>query len=364
MNEQLQQGLNIEGGPPLHGTGSAEELAKSESERIKTFYQTILSVLVVFIVAALSGYKDIKELYSTTNHKKVHLSNLLVAEGLLLIMTFLCAVVLMMFEFFVYQYGRQGRSWYRVVTILVAVTGTMLIAANTVLVIITNRNNTALSVVLAPVLVLVSVAVRTGAWMEEERSATLGSRYDMVMKGTFDMATIGTMASFALQGTVAFGYLKTPDNNQGKGDLPLDLAVCYATSTFSLLMMMICAMPLVLLPANMLEDLIRVVERLRHVVLAALAVMALVVSVEFLEGFVVLSVCPEVSPWSCITRWSSSRVRPEGGACHGWTSPSGSLPPWDSRSWPACTGLSLGPTTTACTSRPPCSSSYWQFCQA
>jgi len=70
MNEQLQQGLNIEGGPPLHGTGSAEELAKSESERIKTFYQTILSVLVVFIVAALSGYKDIKELYSTTNHKK------------------------------------------------------------------------------------------------------------------------------------------------------------------------------------------------------------------------------------------------------------------------------------------------------
>ena len=289
----LQQGLNIEGGPPLHGTGSAEELAKSESERIKTFYQTILSVLVVFIVAALSGYKDIKELYSTTNHKKVHLSNLLVAEGLLLIMTFLCAVVLMMFEFFVYQYGRQGRSWYRVVTILVAVTGTMLIAANTVLVIITNRNNTAFSVVLAPVLVLVSVAVRTGAWMEEERSATLGSRYDMVMKGTFDMATIGTMASFALQGTVAFGYLKTPDNNQGKGDPPLDLAVCFATSTFSLVMMMICAMPLVLLPANMLEDLIRVVERLRHVVLAALAVMALVVSVEFLEGFVVLSVCPE-----------------------------------------------------------------------
>jgi len=147
-----------------------------------------------------------------------------------------------------------------------------------------------------------------------------------VMKGTFDMATIGTMASFALQGTVAFGYLKTPDNNQGKGDPPLDLAVCFATSTFSLVMMMICAMPLVLLPANMLEDLIRVVERLRHVVLAALAVMALVVSVEFLEGFVVLTV------WSCITRWSSSHVRPVGGACHGWTSSFGSLPLWDSRS--------------------------------
>nr|XP_034594328.1 uncharacterized protein LOC117856032 isoform X3 [Setaria viridis] len=293
MNEQLQQGLNIEGGTPLHGTRSVEELAKSESERIKTFYQTILSVLVVFIVAALSGYKDIKELYSTTNHKKVHLSNLLVAEGFLLIMTFLCAVALMMFEFFVYQYGRRVRSWYRVVTVLVAVTGTMLIAANTVLVILSNRNNTALSVILAPVLVLVGVAVRAGAWMEEERSATLASRYDMAMKGTFDMATIGTMASFALQGTVAFGYLKTPDNNQGKGDPPLDLAVCYATSTFSLIMMMICAMPLVLLPANMLEDVIRVVERLRHVVLAALAMMALVVSVEFLEGFIVLSVCPE-----------------------------------------------------------------------
>ncbi|CAO2177733.1 unnamed protein product [Urochloa humidicola] len=52
-------------------------------------------------------------------------------------------------------------------------------------------------------------------------------------------------------------------------------------------------MPLVLLPANMLNDLIRVVERLRHAVLAALAMMALVVSVEFLEGFIVLSFCPE-----------------------------------------------------------------------
>ncbi|CAO1944598.1 unnamed protein product [Urochloa humidicola] len=213
MDEPLQHGMNIEDGPPLHGNGSAEELAKSESDRIKTFYQTILSVLVVFIVAALSGYKDIKELYSTTNHKKVHLSNLLVAEGLLLIMTFLCAVVLMMFEFFVYQYGRRGCSWYRVVTILVAVAGTMLIVANTVLVIITNRNNAVLSVILVPVLVLVSVAVRAGAWMGEERvSVTLGSKYDMAMKGTFDMATIGTMASFALQGTVAFGYLKTPES--------------------------------------------------------------------------------------------------------------------------------------------------------
>nr|CAB3478704.1 unnamed protein product [Digitaria exilis] len=255
--------INIEGDPPLHGNGSAEELAKSESDRIKTFYQTVLSVLVVFIVAALSGYKDIKELYSTTNHKK---------------------------------HGRRGRSWYRVVTILIAVTGTMLIVANTVLVIITNRNNTALSVVLAPVLVLVSVAVRAGAWMEEERSATdatLGSKYDTAMKGTFDMATIGTMASFGLQGTIAFGYLKTPGSNQGKDDPPLDLSVCYATSTISLIMMMICAMPLALLPANMLKNLIEVVENLRNVVLAALAMMALVVSVEFLDGFVVLSVCPE-----------------------------------------------------------------------
>ncbi|KAF8775466.1 hypothetical protein HU200_004891 [Digitaria exilis] len=296
LHLSLQREINIEGDPPLHGNGSAEELAKSESDRIKTFYQTVLSVLVVFIVAALSGYKDIKELYSTTNHKKVHLSNLLVAEGLLLITTFWCAVVLMMFEFFIYQHGRRGRSWYRVVTILIAVTGTMLIVANTVLVIITNRNNTVLSVVLAPVLVLVSVAVRAGAWMEEERSATdatLGSKYDTAMKGTFDMATIGTMASFGLQGTIAFGYLKTPDSNQDKGDPPLDLAVCYATSTISLIMMMICAMPLALLPANMLKNLIEVVENLRHVVLAALAMMALVVSVEFLDGFVVLSVCPE-----------------------------------------------------------------------
>jgi len=35
----------------------------------------------------------------------------------------------------------------------------MLIAANTVLVIVTNRNNSALSVILAPVVVLVGVAV-------------------------------------------------------------------------------------------------------------------------------------------------------------------------------------------------------------
>jgi hypothetical protein len=72
---------------PHIGNGSivenpASDLVKSESDRIKTFYQTVLSAIMVFITAALSSYKDMKPLYSTTNHSKGRLSSLLVDEGL------------------------------------------------------------------------------------------------------------------------------------------------------------------------------------------------------------------------------------------------------------------------------------------
>lgn len=70
------------------GNGSAGEnpvrdLEQSESDRIKTFSATVLSAIMVFITVALSPYKDMKPLYSRTSHDEAHLSNLLVAEGLL-----------------------------------------------------------------------------------------------------------------------------------------------------------------------------------------------------------------------------------------------------------------------------------------
>ncbi|KAL6853585.1 hypothetical protein ACP4OV_019614 [Aristida adscensionis] len=266
---------------------------KSELERIKSLYQTVLSAILVFIVAALSGYKDMKTLYSTTSHNRTHLSNLLIDELLCIITTFLFAMVLMLVEFYVSQHGRRDCGWYRVLTVLVAVRGTMLTVADTVLVIIANRSNVLLTVVLAPVLVLIGMAVHAGAKMEQPSRSTTGSRYDAAMKGTFDVANIGTMASFGLQGTVVFGYLKTPVGNQSKPNPLLDLAVCYVTSTFCLVVMMVCAMPLALLPEGMLEVLFRTVERLRRAVLAALGLMVLVVLVEFLDGFVVLCVWPE-----------------------------------------------------------------------
>ncbi|GJM92712.1 hypothetical protein PR202_ga09205 [Eleusine coracana subsp. coracana] len=201
----------------------------------------------------------------------------------------------MMFEFFTRHRQRCCRT-YRVVIILVGLIGMMLIVANTVLVVVTNRNNTLLSAVLAPVLVLVIVTARAGAWLVEQQppSSTPGTRYDTAMKDTFDTATTGTMASFALQGAVVFNYLQRAEAKQaGKRDPPLDLAVCYLTSTLCLSVMMICAMPLSLLPGSMLENLASCVERLKHAVLVALAMMTLVVTVEFLDGLAVLSLCPE-----------------------------------------------------------------------
>lgn len=290
--------IDMEGEPHI-GNGSivanpGSDLVKSESDRIKTFYQTVLLAIMVFVMAALSSYKDMKPLYSTTSHSKARLSSLLVDEGLFIFMTFLCALVLMMSELFVYQYGRRGRVWCWVLTILVAVTGVMLIVADTILLIVTNGRNKLLSVLLGPVVLLVGVVVGAGAWMREQLSSELGSRYDAAMKSTFDMATVGTIVSFTLQGGVAFGYLKNLGSNQEvKRDPPLDLAACYATSTLSLVGMIMCAMPLARLPDDMLKVLVRVVEGLRSAVLGALAMMALVVSVEFLDGYVVLSFFPD-----------------------------------------------------------------------
>ncbi|OEL36719.1 hypothetical protein BAE44_0002263 [Dichanthelium oligosanthes] len=114
------------------------------------------------------------------------------------------------------------------------------------------------------------------------------------MKGTIDLATVGIIASFALQGAIVFGYLKAPVGNQAKRDPPLDLTACFATSTFSVIVMMLCATPLVRLPDDMLKVLISAVVRLRPIVAIALVMMALVVAVVFLDGFVVLSFFPEV----------------------------------------------------------------------
>ncbi|CAD6236165.1 unnamed protein product [Miscanthus lutarioriparius] len=259
MEQPLRESMSmdIEEGPRI-GNGSivdnpASDLVKSESDRIKTFYQTVLSAIMVFVTAALSSYKDMKTLYSTTSRNRARLSSLLVDEGLFIFMTFLCAVVLMMSEFFVYQYGRRGRVWCWVLTILVAVTGVMLIVADTILLIVANRSNMLLSVLLGPVVLLVGVVAGAGAWMREEPSSELGSRYDTAMKVTFDMATVGTIVSFTLQGGIVFGYLKTRGSKQVKRDPPLDLAACYATSTLSLIAMMVFAMPLARLPDDMLK---------------------------------------------------------------------------------------------------------------
>ncbi|TVU36656.1 hypothetical protein EJB05_18599 [Eragrostis curvula] len=292
MDGEIEQPLQEQPLPALSieaGENPAQDLLKSESDRPGTFYQTVMSVIAAFIVVAFSGYKDMKPLYSTTGHNKAHLRNLLIAGCFFIIVTFLCAVVLMMF---VLRHGQRGRRTCSVLIILVGVTGTMLIVSDTLLVVVMNRSNVLLSAVLAPELVLVIVAASAGAWFVEveQPGSTTGSRYHTAMKGTFDVAAMGTMASFTLQGTVGFGYLKSPE---GKRDPPLDLAVCYLTSTFCLSAMMICAMPMSLLPGNMLENLARCIERLRHAALAALALMTLVVSVEFLDGFAVLSFCPE-----------------------------------------------------------------------
>ncbi|KAF0923654.1 hypothetical protein E2562_006634 [Oryza meyeriana var. granulata] len=252
-------GRDEEEGSSHHGNGSlaagenpSSEPAKSESDRIKVFYQTVLSAIVVFIVAALSGYKDMKPLYSATNHKKDHLSSLLVIEGFCMIATFICAAVLMMYEFYTYHHDRpRGRRRCRDLTVLVAVTGAMLVATDTILVVITNRDNAVFAVLFVPVLLLVGAA-----------------------------------------GTIAFGYLKTTEK-KGKRDPPLDLVVCYAASTVCLIVMTVCAMPLALLPEEKRKVLVGIIGKLRHVLLASLAFMALVVSVEFLDGFVVLSVWPE-----------------------------------------------------------------------
>ncbi|KAL6614269.1 hypothetical protein ACP70R_036539 [Stipagrostis hirtigluma subsp. patula] len=191
-------------------------------------YQTVLSSIVVFIMAALVGYKDMKPLHSSTNHKEALLSNLLVSESLFIIFTFLCTVVLMMCVFFVYQYGRRGRGWCRVLAILFWVTGMMLIVA---------KHNP----------------------RHHHKQKQHNSRAGF---GARQCGTDGGASHFHAwqQGTVVFGYLKPNASNRGKSDPPLDLAMCYTTLTLSLIVLMIHAMPMAFLPGGKLRILVKYVE--------------------------------------------------------------------------------------------------------
>ncbi|OEL35254.1 hypothetical protein BAE44_0003728 [Dichanthelium oligosanthes] len=163
-------------------------------------------------------------------------------------MTFFGAVALIVFELHASHHGRRGRVYCRFATALVAVTCTMLIAANTVLVILANRNNTVLSVALAPVLVLVSVAAHAGVCMEQEQhrptSTAPRSSYDAAMRAPLIWPLL---APVTRRWTLPCAT-PPPLHVLRHGDDALRL----------------CAMPLSLLPTPMPEVLARPQERARR----------------------------------------------------------------------------------------------------
>jgi hypothetical protein len=131
---------------------------------------------MVFITVALSHYKCMKPLYSTTSHKEAHLSNLIVAD----------AEGLSIHDL----HERRGVSdavpGTGVLTVLIGVNGMTLILPNTVLIIVANKNMV-FAVILASVMVLIIVLMSSGAWMGDlpslmpgRSSSTAGSSSTLI----------------------------------------------------------------------------------------------------------------------------------------------------------------------------------------
>ncbi|KAF0917652.1 hypothetical protein E2562_021161 [Oryza meyeriana var. granulata] len=250
-------------------------------ERATAFGKEVIGITGSAIVAGVSGYKDIAK----------GVSLLFRAGGFSLLITFVSAVVLMHFQMHLPPGARHSRCTDLSSTVLVSLTSVLLVATNGMFVALMNKDNTVPVILVLPVVLV--LGMRAGAdFPPGDAAAAQEEAYEEAMKSNAELASFGATAAFAIEGALLLGYLKYPSLN-GCSPTQVDLAVASFASTVSVLAMTVTALPVRTLFPSAQARLVAVAVHLKCAMLAALISMSMILAVEFLQWWFMLSLFPE-----------------------------------------------------------------------
>ncbi|KAL5203004.1 hypothetical protein ABZP36_013956 [Zizania latifolia] len=270
--------------PPVQSPRRVQEPSDPQVERTTAFGKEVIVITGSTIIAGVSGYKDIAK----------GVSLLFKACGLSLLITFVSAVILMHFQLHLPPGARHSRCTDLSSATLVLLTGVLLIATNGMFVVLMNKDNTVLLILVLPVVLVLGMLAGADSPPGDAAQGTAeqDEAYEEAMKRNAELAAFGATAAFAIEGALILGYLKYPSLD-GSGHSQVDVAVSFVASTVSVVAMAITALPVRALFPSAQARLVAVIGRLNRAMLAALISMAMVLAVEFLQWWFLLSLLPE-----------------------------------------------------------------------
>uniref|UniRef100_J3M845 Uncharacterized protein n=1 Tax=Oryza brachyantha TaxID=4533 RepID=J3M845_ORYBR len=271
--------------PQAHPPRREPQHNDPQVERATAFGKEVIGITGSAIVAGVSGYKDIAK----------GVSLLFKAGGFSLLITFVLAVVLMHFQMHLPPGALHSRCTDLSTAVLVSLTSVLLVATNGMFVALMNKDDTTVVVILVLPVVLV-LGMLAGADMPPGDAAAVAQdeAYEETMKSNGELASFGATAAFAIEAALILGYLKNPlPDGCGSSAPQVDLAVASFASTVSVLAMTVTALPVRTLFPSAKARLVAVVGQLKCAMLAALISTAMILAVEFLQWWFMLSLLPE-----------------------------------------------------------------------
>ncbi|KAL5203079.1 hypothetical protein ABZP36_014031 [Zizania latifolia] len=272
--------------PPVQSPRRVQEPNDPQVERTTAFGKVVIGITSSAIIAGVSGYKDIAKVASLQLFK---------AAGFSLLITFASAVIMTQFQMHLPPGARHNRCTDLSSAILVLLTSVLLIATSGMFVVLMNKDNTVLLILVLPVVLVLGMLAGADSPPGDaaKDTAEQDEAYEEAMERNAELASFGATVAFATEGALILGYLKYPSLDGGCHS-QVDLAVSFFASTVSLVAMAITALPLRTLFPSAQARLVAVIGRLNRAMLGALISMAMVLAVEFLQWWFTLSLLPEV----------------------------------------------------------------------
>ncbi|KAG8068318.1 hypothetical protein GUJ93_ZPchr0005g15987 [Zizania palustris] len=271
--------------PPVQSPHRVQEPSDPQGERTTAFGKEVIGITSSAIIAGVSGYKDIAKVASLQLFK---------AAGFSLLITFASAVIMTQFQMHLPPGARHNRCADLSSAILVFLTSVLLIATSGTCVVLMNKDNTVLLILVLPVVLVLGMLADADSPPGDAAKGTAGQdeAYEEAMERNAELASFGATVAFATEGALILGYLKYPSLDGGCYS-QVDLAVSFFASTVSVVAMAITALPVRTLFPSAQARLVVVIGRLNRAMLGALISMAMVLAVEFLQWWFILSLLPE-----------------------------------------------------------------------
>jgi hypothetical protein len=259
-----------------------EHQTKKILKRSSSFAQVSIVAATGIATAAFSVGKDVK-----LNR------NVLAAGGGFLVVAFLSALMLIYLKLLLSECKKLHMGHIRLLQLLCLISGTALIATNSLLLVLINEENGLLALNLLPMQAIIC----TLAYCATPTEASLRDEaFEAAIKTGRKVALFASGAAFAVQTTLVFGYLNNASFQAlGLGGHRLDISVSFLASLLSVFLVVATCMPLGYRSEAARDRVLSVLRCLKDAVIALLAVTAVTLGQQFLGVYAALALFPEIA---------------------------------------------------------------------